>query len=193
MKVHVQDKQVLTPVLWVNNYADKLYRFALMRVSDKNIAQDLVQDTFLSALKNIEGFRGEISEVNWLYTILKSKIADHYKKASTRLNYNIGSDPIDFYFKKEGAWKKDAAPESWNIAYDTDKIERADFYTVLEACKKKLKEIQNMVFTMKYLDDKNADEICKELNISSSNYWVLLHRAKLQLRECMERNWFDNK
>lgn len=183
----------LNPNSWVDKYSDKLYRFALMRVSDKEVAQDLVQDAFLSALKNAPNFRGEISELNWLYTILKSKIIDHYKKASTRLSENIGDTPLDFYFVKGGHWDKKNAPADWGVSYDSDKVEKSDFYRVLENCKQKLNEIQNAVFTLKYLDDENSDDICKELGISSSNYWVLLHRAKLQLRECIERNWFDKK
>ncbi len=183
----------LNPNTWVDKYSDKLYRFALMRVSDKEVAQDLVQDSFLSALKNAANYRGEISELNWLYTILKSKIIDHYKKASTRLSENVGDTPLDFYFKGGGSWHKNTAPDNWGVSYDEDRVETGDFYRVIETCKTKLKEIQNAVFTMKYMDDLNSDDICKELGISSSNYWVLLHRAKLQLRECIERNWFDKK
>ena len=193
MANNAQVTTTLKPTTWVDKYADKLYRFALMRVSDKEVAEDLVQDAFLSALKNAENFRGEVSEINWLYTILKGKIIDHYKKASTRLSENIGDTPLDFYFEKGGHWAKKSAPANWDIAYDTDRAETADFYHVLENCKHKLKEIQNAVFTLKYIDDKDSEDICKELGISSSNYWVLLHRAKLQLRECIERNWFDKK
>jgi len=69
-------------------------------------------------------------------------------------------------------------------------IEQKEFYEILERCKQKLADLLNAVFTLKYLEEKESDEICKELNISSSNYWVLLHRARLKIRQCLEENWF---
>ena len=70
--------------------------------------------------------------------------------------------------------------------------ETKEFYGILDFCKKKLQEMQQSVFVMKYMDDLSAEEICKVLNISSSNYWVLIHRAKLQLRKCLELNWINS-
>jgi len=173
---------------WVNDYSDMLYRYALPRVGDSEIAKDLVQDTFLAAWRNYENFKGEISEKNWLYAILKNKIIDHFRKASTRLTDSLpgiaGDDP---YFDEAAHWTQSAAPQEWN----TDApVSNKEFYEVLRKCKNKLKEIQNAVFTMKYLEDLDSEEICKALNLTSSNYWVLIHRAKLQLRACLEKNWF---
>lgn len=175
---------------WVNNYSDMLYRFALPRVNDKEIAKDLVQDTFLAAWRNHENYKGEISEKNWLFTILKNKIIDHYRKASTRLTERFPevADKENF-FDDAGHWTNSTAPKEWGVDYNKN-IESKEFYKILTACKQKLKEIQNAVFTLKYLEGMESEEICKELNISPSNYWVLIHRAKLQLRSCLEKNWF---
>jgi len=175
---------------WVNEYSDMLYRYALPRVNDSEVAKDIVQDTFLAAWRNYDNFKGEISEKNWLFTILKNKIIDHFRKASTRLTDSLPNiadgDP---YFDNEEHWTAVSAPQNWNA--DTDSvIDRKQFYEVLAKCKSMLKEIQNIVFTMKYIDGLESDDICKELNITSSNYWVLIHRAKLQLRSCLEKNWF---
>lgn len=177
---------------WINEYGDMLYRFALQRVSNTDAAKDLVQETFLAAWRNKESFKGEASEKNWLFAILKNKIIDHYRKAVNRLTDNIsesGENEDAFYFDEEGHWTSEAFPRDWAIE-PSGKIEAKEFYSVLEKCKGKLKEIQNMVFSMKYMDEMESEEICKTLNITASNYWVLLHRAKVQLRACLEKNWF---
>ena len=175
---------------WVNDYGDMLYRYAMARVNDSEIAKDLVQDTFLAAWRNYDNFKGEISEKNWLYAILKNKIIDHFRKASTRLTDSLptvaGDDP---YFDDSQHWTAATAPKEWNDSSDAP-VMKKEFYGVLLNCKSKLKKIQDTVFTLKYLDGLDSEEICKVLNLTTSNYWVLIHRAKLQLRACLEKNWF---
>lgn len=179
----------LNATKWVSDYSDMLYRFALPRVNDAEIAKDLVQDTFLAAWRNYENFKGEISEKNWLYAILKNKIIDHFRKASTRLTDSLpGMADEENHFDEAQHWTQAASPNEWNT--DSSPIEKKEFYEILRKCKTKLKEIQNTVFTLKYLEGLDSEEICKELNITASNYWVLIHRAKLQLRACLEKNWF---
>ncbi len=168
-----------------------LFTYAVSRISNSETAKDLVQDTFLSAIKNSDSFRGEISEKNWLFAILKNKIIDHYRSKSRKLvlELNTHLEEAEIFFDEEENWKPSARPQLLTADYSKN-IETKEFYEVMEKCKQKLAELQNMVFSMKYLDEKNSDEICKELNISSSNYWVLMHRAKLHLRQCLEKNWF---
>ena len=175
---------------WVHAYSDMLYRYALPRVNDADIAKDLVQDTFLAAWRNHDHFKGEVSEKNWLFTILKNKIIDHFRKASTRLTDNLpGVASEEAYFDDAEHWTQSASPKDWKTDGFTA-LEQKEFYEVLRRCRNKLKDIQNTVFTMKYLEDMDSEEICKALGITSSNYWVLIHRAKLQLRACLEKNWF---
>jgi len=180
----------LNAARWVREYGDILYRYALARVNDGETARDLVQDTFLSAWKNSGAYKGEASEKNWLFAILKNKIIDYYRKASTRLTKSFSAvSEKDDYFDDNGHWIKESYAKDWGVDYNS-KIESKEFYDVLGKCKSGLKEIQNMVFSMKYLDGMESEEICKELNITASNYWVILHRAKVQLRGCLEKNWF---
>ena len=176
---------------WVEQYANQLFKFAVSRIGNSELAKDLVQDTFLSALKNADGFRGDISEKNWLYTILKNKIIDHYKSKARAITSSLNEqlEKMNDYFDEDGNWHSMAKPTHW-LVNDLQNIETKEFYGILDSCKKKLNELQHMVFTMKFMDDMNSDNICKELNISSSNYWVLMHRAKLQMRACLEKNWF---
>lgn len=179
----------LHPETWVESFGDLLLRFAIKRVPERDIARDLVQDTFVTAIKSKENYRGEISEKNWLFLILKSRILDHYKKKKETLASDLVSDDDDDqFFGPKGNWLQDKLPKEWT----TDKMVRNnEFMEVLEACRDKLKDMQRLVFTMKYIDGEEAEDICKELDISSSNYWVLVHRAKLKLRQCIEVNWFE--
>lgn len=174
---------------WVNEYGDLLYRFAAARISDTDAAKDLVQDTFLSAWKSRDHFKGGISEKNWLFTILKNKIIDHYRKSSRQLTESLDGTN-DQYFEEDGHWTEKAMPVNWVNMAD-QKITQKDFQQALTVCRNKLKDLQNTVFTMKYLDDMDSDAICKVLNLSASNYWVIIHRARLQLRACLEKNWFN--
>lgn len=182
---------MLQPELWVENYSDKLYAFTKARVQSDETAMDIVQDTFLSAWSNRDGYRGEASEKNWLYTICRNKIIDHYRRAVKSLEDSGISDYGTDYFDELGRWRPEAMPGAWLSDSSSSTVETKEFYKVLNECKDRLKELQKAVFVMKYLDDLNSDEICKELQITTSNYWVLMHRAKLQLRECLEHNWFS--
>lgn len=182
------------PEKWVNEYSDLLLKFAYTRVNNAELSKDLVQDTYFSALKNLESFRGEASEKNWLFLILKNKITDHYrKKASGSLNSEISSDSnYENFFDENGHWYKETMPEEWNISYDSaaDSIDSKEFKKAFVNCKQKLPELQNLVFCLKYIDEEKSDEICMKLGITSSNYWIMIHRAKLHLRKCLEKNWF---
>ena len=179
----------LQPELWVERYSDKLYAYAKARVQSEHTARDIVQDTFLSAWKNRDNYRGEASEKTWLYTICKNKITDHYRKAVKSLEEAGVNDYGAEYFNENGHWLVDAMPRQWQVDSASSGVETKEFYKVLDDCKNRLKELQKAVFVMKYLDDMDSDEICKELQITPSNYWVLMHRAKLQLRQCLEHNW----
>lgn len=174
---------------WVNDYSDILYGYTLQRVKDTHLAKDLVQETFLAAWRNVAQYNGEASVKTWLFTILKNKIIDHYRKASTRLTDELSDDRNDaIFFEADGHWAESAYATDWQTG-NSKSVETKEFYSILHQCKKKLKEIQEAVFNMKYLDNMESDEICKELNITPSNYWVLIHRAKVQLRSCLETNW----
>lgn len=174
---------------WVNLYGDMLYNYALQRVNDGETAKDLVQETFLAAWRNFDNFKGEISEKNWLYAILKNKIIDNYRRAANHLTESLpeftNNQP---YFDSEENWIRNNAPADW-AGEQNIKLEAKEFNDVLTKCRHKLKQVQNAVFSMKYIDGESSKEICKQLDITASNYWVLMHRAKLQLRACLEKNW----
>lgn len=188
----------LNPEGWVQNYGDYLYAVAMLKLSKKELAEDLVQETFMSALKAREQFRGDSSEKTWLVRILNNKIIDYYRKKDVmkELAGELESGDSSFYQHFFGPsltsshhWKKDAQPLNWQT--DTS-LESDEFAAVLQNCLEKLPSKMRPVFILKFMDELESDDICKEMGISASNYWVLIHRAKLVIRECLEKNWFDN-
>ncbi|HKJ68448.1 MAG TPA: sigma-70 family RNA polymerase sigma factor [bacterium] len=183
----------VNPEKWVDEHGDMLYRYALWRVSDETVAEDLVQDTFLSALRALSDYQGESAIRTWLVSILKRKIIDHYRHKS-RINAHEPDhdfhETADFFAEgaMKGRWRPDAAPRDWRKNPEAE-IETEGFMQVLHACMKKLSDGLAAVFTLRELEQMETESICKELDITASNLWVRLHRARLQLRKCLERNW----
>jgi RNA polymerase sigma-70 factor (TIGR02943 family) len=190
-----EQNYILDPKNWVSNYADYLYNYAYYRVNNQELAEDLVQDTFLAGITAQNTYKAQASEKTWLVSILKNKIIDHYKKASTRnespLQLNIYEAPsYDHFFDKQrmGHWQKETSPKDWGDKTEAN-IETREFYAVLEKCMATVPVKWQGIFKMSLLDDKDSALVCKEFNLSSSNFWVIMHRAKLQIRECLEKNW----
>jgi RNA polymerase sigma-70 factor (TIGR02943 family) len=187
----------LEPAKWVERYSDYLFSFAMTRLRREDIAEDMVQETFLAAWNGRANFQSNASEKTWLTSIVKNKIVDYYRKSSTRNELNVFDKdaPDDFmnhFFEKEGNyvghWSNDSSPKDWKKDLHAP-LEAEEFRKILQGCLGKLPERTRAVFVMKLIDDEESETICKELNITPSNYWILMHRAKLQLRECMEKNW----
>lgn len=183
-------KQALNPNNWIDNYADYLFNYTITRVSDADIAKDLVQDTFFAGLKSAKNFKGEATERTWLVAILKRKIIDYYRK----INSNKGKAEVrmDFYNNDEntGDWLEEKVPQSWENATEKN-IENNELKNQLERCINSLPEKYAMVFRLKTIENFGTEEICKELNITASNLWVIIHRARTQLQKCMKDNWFN--
>lgn len=182
----------LEPKNWVKAYADYLYMYAITRVNNEEQAQDLVQETFLAGLNGMARFAGKSSERTWLTAILKNKIIDVYRKKSSGLKTeeltNAEGEVIDFFDEHDGHWKTEHRPQPFGL--DTyDPLEGKEFNGILKKCMEKLPALWLSVFTMKHLDDEPTDTVCAELKISTSNYWVIIHRAKLNLRACLQKNW----
>lgn len=177
---------------WVDEHGHYLFGYALLRVRDRHAAEDLVQETFLAALKSIAAFRSESSPRTWLVGLLRHKIADYYRRRSRqpRAEPLDESDPlIDSWFDRKGAWIK------WPGAREFDPAElhqRADFWAVFESCLRALPGRLGEAFTLKVIDGRTPDEVCKVLSITPTNLWVGLHRARARLRACLEANWFES-
>ena len=186
---------ILNPNNWTKIYADELYGYAMNKTGHTALTEDLVQETFLGALKSVNNFKGQSSERTYLFSILKFKIADHYRKASTKYEisnskFRIENDSfIDNYFTEDGDWKENTAPNNWN-AESLTPIENKELASALNNCIDKLPNNQKQIVLLKLVEEEETEKVCKELNITPTNYWVIIHRAKLQLRACLEINWF---
>jgi RNA polymerase sigma-70 factor (ECF subfamily) len=176
---------------WIDNYADYMYNYAVVRVNDSDIAKDLVQETFLAGLKSAKNFQGKSTERTWLISILKRKIIDYYRKINSKKGK--AEVRVNFYDdgENEGNWIEERVPQKWDNKSDRN-IENEELKNQLDSCIDALPEKYAMVFRMKTIQEFETEEICNELNITSSNLWVMIHRARTQLRKCMEDNWFNN-
>ena len=177
---------------WVDDHGECLYRYALVRVRKPDVAEDLVQDTLLAAVRGYEKFGGRSSERSWLCGILKNKIVDYYRKLGREVSFTdteFLADEFSEKFGSVGFWNHDKGPAEWKPAPD-EVTHRSEFWQTMRDCLSKLPEKVRAVFTMREMDDVPSKEICATLSISDSNLWVMLHRARMALRECLEMNWF---
>jgi RNA polymerase sigma-70 factor (ECF subfamily) len=182
------------PKTWLDTHGDSLYRFALLRVRDRAVAEDLVQETLLSALRARDRFAGAASERTWLVAILKNKIIDHFRRQRLEAPLPEGDDPDEvvdslFHGQPEGHWAQ--SPAAW--AHPEAALEQTQFWRVMQECLEALPERQARIFVLSEIDNVGTEELCKLLSASTSNVWVMLHRARLRLRECLEQRWFATR
>lgn len=181
------------PNRWVDEHADALYRFAMLRLRDATAAEEAVQETFLAALQSIDRFAGQASERTWLVGILKHKIVDSFRRLSRdRVPIEMSNDADLALFDENRYWIHDDGPRDWG-ADPSSILERAQFGEILQQCLSVLPPRMAAAFTMREMDDVDSNEICKVLDVSTTNLWVILHRARAQLRLCLETNWMNAK
>lgn len=182
--------QLSDPSQWVDLYGNEMFLFCKQRVNDITVAEDLVQEAFLGGLKSRSSFKGQSSEKSWLIGILKHKIMDHYRKTSKDINFNqLVNDEENFatFFEQQKKGLKDQY--SWG-QNPSENLENEEFMKVFQKCLENIPSKLARVFTMRELDNISAEDICKELNITPTNVWVILHRARAGLKSCLEANWF---
>lgn len=175
---------------WVKKYTKDLYDWAYYKTSSPETAEDLVQDTFLAATEKLSSFKKESSAKTWLFSILNHKIIDYFRK-KVKSPEKIDDGFMTNYFDEDGQWRQNKQPKDWQHD-DKHPLDDDDFQNVLKNCLDKLPEKWNICIKYKYLTDKKGDEICQELELSPTNYWQIIHRAKLELRNCIEKNWYKN-
>lgn len=173
---------------WVDSYGDYLFNFAVGQLRDPSVAEDLVQETFLGALKARNHFAGKSSERTWLVGILRHKIYDHLRRACRERAVRVDTAPIredEEAWDKALLWAHDVAAESQS---PSRRMELAEFRASLEVALGKLPPRLAQVFQLYEVEEQSNTEVCQKLNISENNLWVMLHRARAQLREHL-RAW----
>jgi RNA polymerase sigma-70 factor (ECF subfamily) len=170
----------------------QLLRFARLQLRTDDVAEDVVQETLLAAHAGAAGFAGDSAVKTWVFSILRNKIIDELrrraKESTVRDFLPDAEDGEDFdeLFDRRGHWAE--SPSPW--ADPEASLESQQFWVVFEACLNGVPAKPGRVFMMREILGFETDEICKELGISSSNCWVLLHRARMGLRECLSHRWF---
>ena len=185
--------KTVDPVRWLELHGDALYAYCLIRVREPSIAEDLVQDTLLAALKSVENFKAESTERTWLTGILKHKVLDYLRKSGREQplseEMEAGEDTAD-YFDQTGSWQVKVS--DWDMPEKA--LENEQFWSTLNACVGKLPERLRLIYALREFDGLDTDELMQTLNISSqNNLWVMLSRARVHLRQCLELNWFGKQ
>ncbi len=174
-----------------NAHRGYLLRVATLQLRDSDLAEDIVQDTLLAALQGATGFSGRSSLKTWLTGILKHKIVDAIRRKSREpvfaaLEDECQLDDLDALFDESGHW--DNPPAEWGDPESS--LSRQQFFDIVQFCLDKLPPNTARVFMMREVLELSSSEICKELTITSTNLWVILYRARVALRQCLEQNWF---
>ncbi len=179
---------------WLNEHGDYLYRFALARLRDPHQAEDVVQETLLAAMQS-QTFSGKSAARTWLTGILKHKIIDLMRKQVREqpvegLGKDIAADSYedagaDEYFTEDGHWAD--KPQAWGAP--EGELEQKQFLQILQQCMERLPKKLALLFSLRDVQEEENENICKELNITPTNAWVMLYRARMSLRQCLEIHW----
>lgn len=193
MSILKEDIKQKTIKEWVIAHSDTLYTWALSKTSSIEIAEDLVQETFLAATISYDKFQNRSNPKTWLFSILNNKIIDHYRKKTntpnsldqiTELQANQFTNSL---FDENGKWN----PSEMNSIWGDEKnlLDDLDFNETMKFCLGDLPEKWRIAISSKYLLERTSEEICQELEMSTTNYWQVIHRAKLLLKKCIEKHW----
>lgn len=171
-----------------------LVRFATLQLRDPAMAEDVVQETLIAVLQGHTEFANRSSLKTWVFSILKRKVIDALRVRQREVpisQLGAGDEETeghDALFDRRGFWANEHRPHRW--ADPDDSFEQQQFWRVFELCLDHLPERTSRVFMMREFLELETDDICRELSITTSNCWVILHRARMSLRLCLEDSWF---
>ena len=182
--------EIAPPETWVDRYGDYLYGFAMSRLRNPDAAHDCVQDTFLAAIKALDRFDGSRDIKFWLRGIMRNKIVDHIRRSVKENKVDIQAEDEalieSFWFKYSGIATTNPDPWQFNPRKHYD---NSEFWVVFDRCIEQVKEPARQAFVLRVLEDLSTEEVCKVMNVTSNYLWVLLHRARAQLKTLLEANW----
>lgn len=174
--------QDLDPGVWLAKYGDSLYRFALARVRSDALAEDLVQETLVAGWKSRDKFSGKSSVSTWLFSILRNKLIDHFRRSKREATLLVRHD-------EELPEQLESTATQWPQSPGAE-VEAEEFWEVFHSCVAKLPSKLAEAYTLRELNDKSPKEICELLQISPTNLSMRLQRARFALRDCLQLNWF---
>lgn len=178
--------------MWLEEHGDALYRYALIRVRDSSVAEDLVQETLLAAMIAADSFQGASSERTWLVAILRHKLLDFFRRTAREMqlekDWANSPDNIRQEFDEQGQWK--VALGEWGSPEKS--LAKAEFWRVFNRCIDALPEQLRTLFALRELEGLDTDAVLRTLDISSKgNLWVMLSRARQRIRSCLQSQWFE--
>ncbi len=185
----------LTDPVFLKELRTQMLKFANLQLRDEALAEDAVQEALIGALKNADSFNRRSALKTWVFAILKNKIADVLRKgrrmmeASRLLRDAEDENNLDVLFNPKGFWQEEERPLDWSSPMES--VKNDHFWRVFETCLSGLPENQARLFMMREFIELESREICETLSISTSNLHVMLYRARLRLRECLENRWFS--
>lgn len=182
------------PENWLNDYGDRLYRYALVRVRSEAIAEDLLQETFLAGIQAFDKFSGQSSISTWLTGILKHKIIDHFRKnrheSLSLSDSDLGEDLLNYQFDQQGHWDIDLI--EWKTP--DNNLNDQQFWQVFQQCIDRLPQKMADLLLLRTLGGVSSEDCCKVLGFETTNQlWVTLSRTRMKLRQCLDVKWFEKK
>ena len=190
-----EQENILLDSKFVEALRVQMLKFATLQLSDPHLAEDAVQEALVGAMKNVSSFGGRSALKTWVFAILKNKIADTLRQKQRMVFVSsLFSDEeeedkgIEALFNGKGFWHVHERPANWTDPEQS--LHNGEFWRVFEACLEGLPPKQARIFMMREFVELETEEISESLGLSVSNLHVILHRARLRLRECMENNWF---
>jgi RNA polymerase sigma-70 factor (ECF subfamily) len=189
MQTTTDAQRQLDPNKWLDCHGDYLYRYALVRVREAVVAEDLLQETLLAAVGAYQGHAGRSSERTWLVGIMKHKVIDYFRRVARNVQFQLTAEDDEWFEQSgpwQGHWREDRAPTSWPV----HALESREFWETFDNCLSKLPQQMSIAFTLREIDGLTSNEICEILNVTPNNLWVLLHRSRAKLRQLLEAEWF---
>ncbi|HCZ14740.1 MAG TPA: RNA polymerase factor sigma-70 [Accumulibacter sp.] len=189
-----ESSSLLADTGFLESLRRQMLKFATLQLSDANLAEDAVQEALIGALRNARTFAGRAALKTWVFAILKNKIADILRQkqrtidASSLLREDEEEEDFSSLFNQKGFWQADQRPGAW--PHPEEALREGEFWLVFETCLENLPGNQARVFMMREFVELDSQEICETVGLSISNLHVMLHRARLRLRECLEDRWF---
>ncbi|BCZ13873.1 MULTISPECIES: RNA polymerase factor sigma-70 [Acinetobacter calcoaceticus/baumannii complex] len=178
---------------FLQDLRQQMIKFAFLQLSSLPQAEDVVQEALTSAFQNLDSFKGRAAFKTWVFAILKNKIIDVVRQKSrlvamSELFKDEESElSVDELFDASGHWHKYEAPQAWQSPEEM--MEQSDFWIIFEACLDHLPAKYAQVFMMREVVELSSNEICSKLELSISNFNVLMYRSRTRLRECLENKW----
>jgi RNA polymerase sigma-70 factor (ECF subfamily) len=174
----------------VEKHGNFLFRFAMKYVRDEFVAEDMVQETFLSAIKSLKRFSHKSSIQTWLTSILKNKVFDHFRKTDRELVVDSSDASNEEYFQPDGSWNPKFLPSNWG-QNPASVVENQEFWNIINKGLLGLPKKTAEAFVLHEIEGTKTEEVCQKLKISKNNLWVMLHRARLHMQNVIDSDFFE--